>query len=482
MLSVAYFKLYGAVGAKVLFMKRQQTFFALIIFVLIVAACGGDSGDDFVEPERPVILIGNGEATVGGQLLNICWPKGTGNVSCEPSFAADDPVDALTIERTDTLTINVSEAEPPDEFLIESRELGPGGEPLISLTVQGSEQIELVASELSDGRNILDITAFYYNLAESQAIVTNSFAVDVGTFVAEVTPEATEESEPTVTPTVEVSLEATATITPTVEPTEVEATETPTEEASPEATEPIEVATEEETEEPEPTETESSDATETSDDVPTPTQERPTRAATTAVATEDETEEVTPTVRPTNTPTMAATTALPTLTPSDIPTTVAPSPTIEVITPVPTETTVSIITPTASEDDVSAVVGTVPPITVRVGTRDYEPIGLEYCRRGTNNEQICIERAVDTGSTVNRMVRIGRGRAARLRIGNGIPETVTYEVINLRTREVLENSERDGDNIILFSVDQPAGNYILSVVIDWGDTVGTFYFQLQIQE
>jgi hypothetical protein len=163
-----------------------------------------------------------------------------------------------------------------------------------------------------------------------------------------------------------------------------------------------------------------------------------------------------------------------------VPTTSVPSPTVEIITP--TETSVSIITPTVTGDDVAAVVGTAPTVTVRVGSRNYDAIGLEYCRRGTDNAQICIERAIDTGSTVNRMVRVGRGRAAQLRIGGERPESVEYEVINLRTRDVLETSERDGDKIILFSVNQPSGNYILSVVVDWGETVGTYYFQLQVQE
>ena len=57
------------VGAKVLFMKRHKTFFALIVLVLIIAACGGDDsgGEDFVEPDRPVIVIQNGDSTVNGQ-------------------------------------------------------------------------------------------------------------------------------------------------------------------------------------------------------------------------------------------------------------------------------------------------------------------------------------------------------------------------------------------------------------------------------
>jgi hypothetical protein len=452
-------------------MKRQKTFFALIVLVLIVAACGGDDGgEDFEAPVRPVIVIRNGDETVGGQLLNICWPRGTNNVSCEPSFAEGDPIDALTIERSDTITISVSESAPPDEILIESREIGPGGDPLISLTLQGGNDIELVASELSDGRNILDITAFYYDLAESQAVVTNAFAVDVGTVVAvDVTPEVTDETEePTDEPTVDVTETPTPTLAPTDTP-EPEDTEEPTEVAvvSPEATRDVEIATDATVE-----------SDETEEPKETPTQERPTRAATTAAPDEDATEE--PTVRPTNTPTVAPTTSLPTLTPSPVPTTIVPTPTIEIISP--TATSVSVITPTASEDDVTAVVGTAPTVTVRVGSRSFSAIGLEYCRRGTNNEQICIERAIDSDSTVNRMVRVGRGRAAQFRIGNGRPESVEYEVINLRTRDVLESSERDGDNIILFSVNQPAGNYILSVVVDWGETVGTYYFQLQVQE
>lgn len=473
------------VGAKVLFMKRQKIFFALIVLVLILAACGGnDGGEDFEEPSRPVVVIGNGDASVIGQQLNICWPKGTGNVSCEPSFASGDPADALQVESTDTISINVNEADPPDAVLIESRALGDDGEPLLSLTLQSGNDIQFVASELPDGRNILDVTVFYYDLAESQAVVTNAFAVDVGTAIAAVTPEVTEETEEpeTPTPTVEPTdeIEPTPTITPTVEPTETEEPETPTPpiEASPEETDEVDLtpeATEEETEEPEASSTSTEDvATEVGNDIPTPTQEIPNLTPT----VEDETE--TPTRRPTNTPTIVPTTPPPTEPPTSIPTTIVPSPTVEVIPP--TETSVSIITPTVSEDDVSAVVGTAPTVTIRVGQQNYDAIGLEYCRRGLNNEQICVERAIDTGSTVNRMVRVGRGRAAQLRIANGRPESVSYEVINLRTREVLESSERDGDNIILFSVNQPAGNYILSVVVDWEDTVGTYYFQLRIQE
>ena len=72
-------------------MTRKQLLPFLMILVLLFAACTNNEGEDFTEPIRPQIILISGDTSLSGQVTNSCWPEGTNNVRCDPSFDTSTP-------------------------------------------------------------------------------------------------------------------------------------------------------------------------------------------------------------------------------------------------------------------------------------------------------------------------------------------------------------------------------------------------------
>ncbi|NDJ86570.1 MAG: hypothetical protein GYB66_11835 [Chloroflexi bacterium] len=500
-----------------------------------MAACGGDDDSDdteeaFTEPVRPVLNLQAEDVSVTGQLRTICWPEGSGNLRCEPTFGEIVPIDSLLVARADQILVNVGPAESPDELVVTAYDAR--GDSLFNLSFVEGETATFPAINLSEGRNILEVTAYYYDLEGADALVSSVFAVDVGTAVAsgselgEGTGTPPSEDE-TTTPTLEVTEEETETVEATPAPTETpeqatlapdetdevedmdatpsgagagDDTETPaTDETTPtaEATptpgpgETMPAGVDEETTTPEDQPT-GDDATEEPDDEETP--ELPP----------DEPEAATPTIETTRTPMPTTEVPVETATPTlELPTedivsptatatntrpvptaTNTPSPTVTVeqpasatptITPMPSVTLV----PTADMDDPEGFVGIAPEVTLSVRGRDYGPVGIEYCRRSSPNEQVCVERPADE---TPRRVIIGRGNAVIAEIEGERPETVVYQVRSVTDLRPLVSENRDGDNNVLFTLNLPSGDYLLSIRVSWPGRNGTYYFRIRIVE
>lgn len=487
----------------------------LIFVILLLAACttqkDDDSGEPFVEPARPNILIENAGVTVGGQVTNICWPQGQGNVRCEPSFERPAPPDTLIVSREDSVSINLGESAAPDELVIVSRD--PQGGLVFSQTFRVGEVPQFPVTSLQDGENLLEVTAYYYNLAGSEAVVSSVFSVEVGVAVAidttptaEASPSATETVDetpvveatatptiPTATPTIAISPSPTASIEETseVEVTEMPAilTSTPTTETVISPTETIEavgvtpslpvvaeslVPT---TETATPTSnssisvTEAVDATAIVEESETPTDET-LEPVISPSATEDSV--FTPTFTPSATPTVPPTTVVPshTFTPSP---TVTLSPTVtpsHTFTPSPTPTEPI---PTSA---VEAFFGEVPPLQLSVAGRDYLPIGYTYCEPGPNNQVVCVSQPTDPTLRV-RLFRQTLPMALQIG-GDERPNTVKYRIVDATTLSPLARGERPGANVLLLNFTLAPGDYLLSIEVVWPSTSGTYYFRLQV--
>ncbi len=450
---------------------------ALLLFTLLLAACGGE---DFVPPDQPNLSLQAGEQSDGGLRTVACWPKGEKNVSCE--FTNDDasPATALTVQGGQAVTVaiaNPAGVALPNQVVITSRETDATGAPLFTMQIDPAQTTEFVLAPLPNGRYLLDVTAYYADIEGSSATVSNVFALDVGQAVAvNPTPEATDAATPEATPEVtetatpeateEATTEATAEVTETATPEATEETgasggnETATPVATEETVEPTAEATEPATT-PEVTE-----ATELVTETPvTPT----TPVATTPAATE---EAAVPTETATVEVTEAAT-ETPTATPTEEVTEVVAPPT-STATPTPSPTTP--VPPTeTSVFDVDAP----PAVALRVSGRNYQPVGYDYCRPNSSSELVCVKQPFSTTGTTT--IRAARNAAANIRIDGSRPTNIEINYLGRDTLQPIASETRLGDNVVLFNLGVAAGSYILSVEITWPDDVSvTYYFQLQV--
>ncbi len=479
-------------------MKRQALIF-FIILALFIAACDSDNGgEDFVEPTRPTLTISNGDVSVNGQLLNICWPKGTGNVSCEPTFGDAAPTETLPVTANSQITISVGEADAPDRLVVIGS--NPAGEVLYSQTFWRGESPSFPIDSFGSNLSELEITAYYDNLQESEAVVSSVFAVEMaGAVAVDQTPDATDDVPPTEAATAEPTEEATAAVEtemPTEEATPVADTEVPTAESTEDMTAavetemPTEEAMAESTEESTPaadTEVPTTESTEEPAETATDEvgiSEAPTEE-TTMTVTEEATEiETSPTVEPPppTEPGAVDTSAPPTPTifapsataaaPAGSPTPFVPSATPSATVMAPTPTTTPFPPPTSVGDE---EVG----INLRISGQDHTPVGYETCQV-IEDESVCEQFVSDDPP---QRPQITRGRSAVAEIsGDDVPMFITYQILESGILNIMAGNYVEDDNVISFRVNLPADVYLLSIEVVWPDTSVTYFYDIQIIE
>src|SRR5690606_10427527 len=193
-----------------------------LVSISTVAAYGGNTDTSpegtFATPPVPYMVLYHQEASVAGLQTNLCWPEGQGNVSCEPTFGDLQPNEALTVSKDDTINIGFGDAEAPDEVVVKSGS--------IELTFRANEQPQIPMNLFNDGRNTLEITAYYTDVAGSQAAVSSLFAVEVGTAVAS-NPTPASEDGTVETPVAEVTSEGVVDSTPDTSDTGTDETPAP---------------------------------------------------------------------------------------------------------------------------------------------------------------------------------------------------------------------------------------------------------------
>jgi hypothetical protein len=178
-----------------------------------------------------------------------------------------------------------------------------------------------------------------------------------------------------------------------------------------------------------------------------------------------------PTASATITSQPQAATATPTNTGFPSPTataTMTPSPTT-----MPAQTTVA-PTPTAVIDVEEA-----PEIFLTISGVDYYPAGVRFSYQDADGTTITVSRPI---SQEAQTVRASQQSDILLDIGEPIPNTVIYSVRDRSTFEELLMEEREGSNLILFTLETTEpGLYWLSVEILWGDTRAEYFFSLEMR-
>jgi hypothetical protein len=490
-------------------MKSKTFIFIIVLGLLALAFNPGQQG----APARPTITLdANNGQTASEVVYSFCWPVAVGDNQCD-FLAEPQPANPVEVEQGGQITV-IIENSPGSPVKLEAAIINVPLAAIIELTP--AEQAFLSADDLSVGQNWVQITAQYENVGGvEQAYVSYVFEINVlGTEIAQAPSPTTETiASPTVKPT----------DTPTEKPT-IAPTEKPTQ--APPTTAPTGTSTEVPTEQATVTKP-PAPATNTSTPIPVVATEEATEEPTTglAVATEElATEEPTkvPTEKPTVTPPTAIPPEKPTEKPTEVPT-VEPTekPTeIPSATPIPTEEggTVISLVPTQEVTD-SAEEGEAQPTATTVGLvtteeaeprptlttvplvpqgntaeveppseaptmklvfagDEFEPAGVTFCQVDANGEQTCTDAALprDPESPV-----LLQNAAVQVQlVDSPIPEAITLTFRDVSTLQETASDTVEGDQLVLFNVEVPAGSYILKVSAVWGNTSAEYFFRVTV--
>lgn len=409
-------------------MMKKNIWFGLLL-ILLLAACGGadDGGDGFATPVQPRLRLASNAGATDGLATVICWPQGQDNLACDiqANTALAEPEDVLAITAGDLLSVVVEgdDAPHPDRIIVTSRETDSNGNPLLNIALEPDEPF---VANLGPGPHVLEVTAYYNNVAGTQPNIASVFAINVAqstaaqaTATLDDSPQDTPEVTPQDTPDDASQDTPEATTVATTEATEVS-------EASPTAT-----------------------ATAPPSDTPLPT------------------DTFTPSATPTNTPTPTHTfTPTPTFTPSA---TFTPTPTF---TPSNTPTNTPTPTFTPSPTPTGA-----PPIDLRVAGINYMPAGTIFCRIAPDGTENCVENALDADR-----VQAVLGSAVTVTYDGERPQSMAYAFLDRQTFAPIVSGTRGSANAYLFNVElAETGLYVLRIDLNWSDSRATYFYQVRVR-
>jgi len=371
-------------------------------------------------PPRPEIEMLTGGQTVMGLSGAYCWLQATNDIRCEPDPLNLEPAQAVEVAPGDTLTFSLQgQSSIPGAFYAVLLDDADGAEPpRVEFGAVTSADYEV---DLGPGVHRFDVVAEFPDISGDNSFVSYVFAVEV--------PEGVVEA-PTEAPTEMATEEPTLMASPTEQPATVTPTEAVTEAET--AVTPMEAATEAET----------AVAAKPTEGAEIEVSEEPTEVMASS------TPEPSPTVPPT--PTLAATEP--------------PSPTPP---------------PTATPQTVPEFGADIPSVVVVNGGQTYVASGAQICPPDAQGEADCISQPASPDSE---RIQVANGDTLRIDLAGDGPSSLSVALNNNSLTAEINRLELPGSAIVLYTIDAPAGNYVLVVTAVWPDTgVATYFFRLQIQ-
>jgi len=430
----------------------------LLVFMISGGRTHAQDGSQATAPaitnlpaSQPVIqgTVSGAQEKSAGAAGSYCWPQT--DASKPECDVIDDPAPTapIVVNNNDGILFTLDPAVPGPASLkgiLLDDKTADDGVSQVDLSATGGI---FTVESLNPGPHRLQITAVYPGDVEgNQPFVTYLFTLSVGG----VTPNATIEATPVdaVLPTVEQPTDVVATpvvVEPTVEqPTDVVATPVvvePTVEA-PTAVEPTI----------EPTVAE-----------PTATQAQPT--------IEQPTTDTQVVVPPTVAPTIAPTVVPPT----------AEQPTAQSVNIAPTAAQLVVATPapatTSSSGGTNVTVPTinVPPASLIVNARTFDPIAYNTCVKGDLGGTVCINRPTNT--TIQK-VFAAAGDVAQITFGGPRPTSITVMQLSADGTKTIGTQSLQGDNLVLYTLPAANGNFILDIQIVYPEGKVDYFFRLAI--
>jgi hypothetical protein len=121
----------------------------------------------------------------------------------------------------------------------------------------------------------------------------------------------------------------------------------------------------------------------------------------------------------------------------------------------------------------------VPDLTLKLGGRDYGPVGYQYCERTMTGERVCVEFPAPGGA---RRLTFPRGAAVQLAIGGPRPSEVRIEYLTDTGIPTGQPEIQPGDNIILFTVTPEPGSYILAIRVAWPGQDAAYFYRVNVTD
>ena len=370
---------------------------------------------------RPVIRAEVNGATVEGLAGSYCWPQPAPSAQCD---LVDEPQPTESIAVTEGTSL---------QFLVDPASPAPAAWRAILLDDKGLDgnprQIDLndgtfMVEGLTPGLHRLVAEVIYTGEdADNQPFVDYVFLLQVGEAVAMATEAATMEATPEVA-------------VPPLVPTDTPSAPIETVEATLETT-------------------------------PEDTAEAPVDTTPEPPVTDEATVE---TSQPVSTAEDAPT-IIPSPTSAPLPTE-APTATVVPPTVVPLATEQPTLAPLATE---AAAPSTAPAQAVIVGGRSYDPIAVNTCLLG--GTEPCTSRPYNAAAE---RIFAAPGDTAQVVFKGPRPTAITVSVLSADGITLINKQPLPPDNLVLYTLQDMPGNFVLSVEIVWPQGKATYFYRLTI--
>ncbi len=149
------------------------------------------------------------------------------------------------------------------------------------------------------------------------------------------------------------------------------------------------------------------------------------------------------------------------------------APTVGPDTPVPPTATSS-----APIIDTSGIPGmTVYPVVSIVAGRTYDPIAVNICVKGSQDETVCVSRPTKT--TIQRILAVP-GSVAQFNFQGPRPTAITVTQYSSDGSTLIGKQTLLPDNLVLYTLPGNTGTFVLNVEITYPDGKANYYFRFNI--
>lgn len=397
---------------------------ACIILALVLTGTALAQG----VPERPVIRLDADGVIAEEAIFSYCWPVAEGNNQCNfaPDLGFTNPQSPIEVDGEQSLTV-IIDGSPGNPATLTITVFDANGRNPQAFLGEPTAQ-SIFDENMSIGEHVIQVDATYDNVAGVNAYISYRFKVTV------LPPPAT--ATPTPSPTPEETEEPMATEeimdeTPTDNGTPVDGTPAATEVGSTGQTQPT---------------------TAPDQFTATPNNGQPPVATTDSGSGQ----QVQPT---TSSDTGATATTIPLQQDSGAP----PQPTSP---PQPTPTS-----PIAQPNEP-------PAIQLIFAGASYDPVGVNFCQQSAENEQVCVDRPLQAGTTIDLL----QGFPIQVQILEGDrPIQLNLAFVDASSLAEVATASRAGDRLTLFNVNANAGTYLLRIGVDYGDTNANYFFRVRVK-
>ena len=120
---------------------------------------------------------------------------------------------------------------------------------------------------------------------------------------------------------------------------------------------------------------------------------------------------------------------------------------------------------------------TVYPVVSIVAGRTYDPIAVNICVKGSQDETVCVSRPTKT--TIQRILAVP-GSVAQFNFQGPRPTAITVTQYSSDGSTLIGKQTLLPDNLVLYTLPGNTGTFVLNVEITYPDGKANYYFRFNI--